>query len=120
MELDFEVFHIDTLHKLPISFYLETENNTDSSGFEMLTFGTNIMQTGNIIDSVDLVFFKLGSQYYNHPPNHSSGVVNITKLDTVNNIISGIFAFTLYKSTDDSVAVTDGRFDLTYNACLCH
>jgi hypothetical protein len=118
-ELDFEVFHIDTLHKLPISFYLKTENNTDSSGFEMVTRGTNIMQTGNIIDSVELVFFKLGSQYYNHPPNHSSGIVNVTKLDTVNNIMAGTFSFILYNSNNDSVVVSDGRFDLTFNACLC-
>lgn len=119
LELGFEVYPGDTLHKLPMSFVLQTESNTDSSGFLMYTYASNITQTGNIIDSVNLMFFKLGNQYYNHPPNHSSGVVNVTKLDTVNNIMAGTFSFTLYNSTNDSVVVSDGRFDLTFNACLC-
>jgi hypothetical protein len=43
-----------------------------------------------------------------------TGSVTITKLDTVNNIVSGTFEFDA-ASTDDSaepINVTDGRFDL--------
>ena len=118
MELGFEVYPIDTLHKLPFSFGLGTENNTDTSSFEMHTRGSNITLTGNIIDSVILTFWK-GPQFYTYTPGHTPGVINVTKLDTVNNIMAGTFSFTLYDSNNDSVVVSDGRFDLTFNACLC-
>lgn len=118
MELGFEVYPLDTLHKLPFSFGLGTENNTDTSSFEMHTRGSNITLTGNIIDSIILTFWK-GPQFYTYMPGHTPGVINVTKLDTVNNIMAGTFSFTLYDSNNDSVVVSDGRFDLTFNACLC-
>ena len=118
MELGFEVFTVDTLHKLPISFYLGSKNNTDTSAFEIYTRGSNIVLTGNIIDSVVPTFWK-GPQFYTYMPVQTPGVINVTKLDTVNNIMAGTFSFTLYDSNNDSVVVTDGRFDLTFNACLC-
>jgi hypothetical protein len=118
-ELGFEVRQSDSLHKLPISFNLGTASDTDSSSFLMYTPATNITQTGNVIDSVVLLFFKSGSQFYHYPPSYTSGAVNVTKLDTVNHIMSGTFSFTLYNSNGDSAVVTDGRFDLTFNACLC-
>lgn len=44
----------------------------------------------------------------------NTGVVNITKLDTVNWIVSGTFHFDMMNiyNTPDPVAVTEGRFDL--------
>ncbi len=39
------------------------------------------------------------------------GSLTITRLDKVQGIISGTFAFTLYKPGCDSVRVTQGRFD---------
>ena len=118
-ELGFQVFQRDTLHKLPISFYLGSKSETDSSSFIIYTLASNISQTGNIIDSVVLLFFKNANQFYHYPPSHASGVFNITKLDSVDNIMAGIFSFTLYDSNNDSVVISDGRFDLTFNACRC-
>lgn len=47
----------------------------------------------------------------------SVGVVNITKLDIGNKIISGTFEFKAENENDpnDVIAITDGRFDVTYN-----
>jgi len=45
-----------------------------------------------------------------------SGVVNLLKFDPNNQIISGTFEFKAYSiSCDDTVTITDGRFDLLYN-----
>ncbi len=48
--------------------------------------------------------------------------LNITKLDTVNNILSGTFKFKLYRGANDkitnradSLVITDGRFDIRYS-----
>lgn len=43
-----------------------------------------------------------------------SGKLFITKLDTVNRIVSGLFNFTGRDSTGDKVEVTEGRFDAKY------
>ena len=42
---------------------------------------------------------------------YHKGTLTITRLDTQAGIISGTFAFTLYKAGCDSVRVTEGRFD---------
>ena len=39
------------------------------------------------------------------------GHLTITRLDRAAGIVSGTFAFTLYKSGCDSVRITQGRFD---------
>ncbi len=61
--------------------------------------------------------------YPQYPLSNASNAITLTKLDTVNQIISGTFYFTLYNQNNpafDSVVISDGRFDVTYNACLCH
>lgn len=52
-----------------------------------------------------------------------SGKFEITKLDTINKIVSGIFSFTLYKggANLDSVTITEGRFDVKLgDVCKCN
>lgn len=70
-----------------------------------------IYGTGNVVDSMEIHFFTNSEDYrtLNGDPNK---IFQITKLDTVNKIISGIFSFTLYQSFSDSLLVTDGTFDL--------
>jgi hypothetical protein len=122
-ELGFSVYHSDTTHQLPLYFSLSTRratSDTTFSSFDLYSVGA-INKTGNVIDSVVILYHALGSsEYYRYPPSNTSGVLNFTKLDTINRIIAGTFSFTLYNTWNDSVVVTDGRFDLTYNACLCH
>jgi hypothetical protein len=60
-----------------------------------------------------------GYQYNNNLPDLSAKL-EITKLDTIENIISGIFQFEAYRSInnynpEDKLFVTEGRFDFTYN-----
>jgi hypothetical protein len=86
-----------------------------------------IYHEGNIIDSIKIVFstapFNMYQNYY-YAGNTSPRYFNITKLDTLNKIISGAFAFTLYGQNGlggtDSVVITEGRFDFmigSYSRC---
>lgn len=59
-----------------------------------------------------------GISYYNEKTKKvylaQSGKLSITKLDTVNFIVSGRFYFTGKDSTGQTIEVTDGRFDAKY------
>jgi hypothetical protein len=44
----------------------------------------------------------------------SFGSLNVLKLDKNSRILSGIFNATLYKSSCDTIEITDGRFDMKY------
>ncbi len=53
---------------------------------------------------------------------HLSNKLDIFYSDTLNNIVSGKFQFTLYRGNDkkitdreDSIVITDGRFDIRYH-----
>jgi hypothetical protein len=119
-ELGFHVYSSDSVNKLPLQFSLVTErsiSDNNYSAFFINTYRANITQTGNIYDSVS-IWCVIGHDYYTQ--SFYAGSMNLTKLDTVNNIMSGTFSFTQYNTPNDSVVVTDGRFDLTFNACLCH
>jgi len=86
-----------------------------------------IYHEGNIIDSIAIVYYTAPFKKYqnfNYPGYTSPRYFNITKLDTINKIISGVFAFTLYGqnglSGTDSVVITEGRFDFqigNYSRC---
>jgi hypothetical protein len=123
-ELGISVYHADTIHQLPLAFTLSTRrliSDSTLSTFDLFTPEATIAKTGNIIDSAVILYSSGGSvDYYRNTPGNTSGILNISKLDTVNRIIAGTFSFTLYNTWNDSVVVTDGRFDLKYDACLCH
>ena len=78
-----------------------------------------IFTTGNKIDSIDFKFSKGLIQYREMPGIGASNNVIITKLDTVNKILSGTFQATLYRSLTDSIKITEGRFDLKFGVCRC-
>ncbi len=46
--------------------------------------------------------------------NDNSGVINITKYDQENFIISGTFSFTVKDPDGNKIEITEGRFDLNY------
>jgi hypothetical protein len=77
-----------------------------------------IFKTGNIFDSLGIMYVTANAYAYYSRPNFG-GSVELTKIDTTAKILSGIFAFTLYGSNGDSVVVTDGRFDLKFFVCKC-
>jgi len=84
---------------------------------------TIIYGIGNVCDSVLVQYLGTpGGVYMNYsqtPGDTAAHYLQITKLDIVNKIISGMFAFKLYGG-GDSIVVTDGRFDLKigqYSRC---
>jgi hypothetical protein len=122
-ELGFQVDQWDSLHKLPIGFVLgaaRSEEPMANSSFVFYALYPMINRTGNVADSLVIIYYKDSTQYGHVPSASFPGSFNITKLDTVNQIVAGVFSFVLYKSGGDSVVITDGRFDLTYNVCHCH
>ena len=118
-ELSNTVFSRDTsnTNPLPLSIFFSATrkiNENDVSIFSIETpMGQGISGTGNKFDSLSFSF--LSAHIYGYT--HSSGLFEITKLDTANKIIAGVFEFTLYSSGGDSIKITEGRFDLNFNAC---
>lgn len=108
------------LVSLNIAIEQKIEDNS-ITGFSIHT-GTNqgISSIGNKIDSLTVYFGKPVAQlYYNYNYYSKAEKFEITKLDTAQKIISGIFELTLYKSPSDSLKITDGRFDLKFQVCKC-
>ena len=59
-----------------------------------------------------VVTYQTGCQYHSTDiGTYGRGAFNITRLDLKAGVVSGTFAFTLYKPGCDSVRVTQGRFD---------
>jgi hypothetical protein len=73
--------------------------------------GTYIFKKGSL-NQAGVVIRNTNCQYYSQDPGvYCKGQFTITRLDRSAGIISGTFAFTLYKAGCDSVRVTQGRFD---------
>ena len=111
---------------LPIGIGLDAtkEINSSSSHFQIRTNYlvppfTFITSVGNIYDSLDIRYWDDAKGSYDFRKIvGGQGVFEISKLDTVNKIISGIFNFTLSNGTD-SVVITEGRFDFRLEG-YCH
>jgi hypothetical protein len=61
---------------------------------------------------------KSGYYYRSDIMKSDTNCIHVTKIDSVNNFVSGTFAFTLYRDSinlNDKVVITDGRFDLKYS-----
>ena len=119
----------DSSSILPLVFFLKAANSTGGGSSWDFASGSrqadHIYGPGNIIDSLDITYWSTNGELYRNtnffPGSSSPRYMQITKLDTVNKIFSGIFAFTLYGGTPnsnffDSVIVTEGRFDLKIGA----
>ena len=117
------VVHILDSIALPVVLNI-TAQNIRSGGSSFWITGNNyghsvINGLGNFIDSIDIEYH--GNSRIYHSINSSlrdSQYFLITKLDTVNNIISGQFQCKLFSGYDlansDSLKVTDGRFDFQF------
>jgi hypothetical protein len=56
-----------------------------------------------------------GCQFISHFTNYQTGSLTITRLDTLNKIISGTFNAAMYQvECGDTVKITDGRFDMKF------
>ena len=113
-----------TVSKLPLRFVMQAGRHDDpytgnfiiSPAFlRSLTDGSFIYGIGNIADSLDIEFDN-NSNRFSLKLRDPSNIFMITKLDAANNIVSGTFSFTLYGSFNDTLLVTDGRFDVKIGA----
>lgn len=80
-----------------------------------------ILDTGQYFRKI-MVDYSDGGAYvsgsYSGPIYSEGGYFSITKLDTINQIISSKFAFSLKSNnTGKMIRITDGRFDFHYNVC---
>lgn len=75
-------------------YFFETNNINKRLGFN------NYKNSTNCITSFNLDFGTL-----------IEGYLEITKFDLSNNIISGVFEFTLSKPSCETIKITNGRFD---------
>ena len=122
VELEYNIYSVYSTGVFPFRFNLGAGKSGDPfqgifhispaflRGFTT-SDGSYIYGTGNVADSMEIHFFNNSGDW---TPKHfdSNNIFQITKLDTVNKIVSGIFSFSLYNSPTDSIAITDGRFDL--------
>ena len=79
--------------------------NTNAIGTYLLNNSLNDQR--NIID------LKTGCDYYTDSLN--TGHLTITRLDTINGIISGRFDFKIKQAGCPDIEVTEGRFDYNYH-----
>ena len=70
-------------------------------------------------DTTDLVSFTNTQSWveYKLIPQRETFIVDVSKFDTTNKIFSGSFSGKLYNTNNlnDSIFITDGRFDIKYN-----
>lgn len=59
--------------------------------------------------------YRLQSNCYYTTDNLNTGTLEITRLDTINRIVSGRFAFTAADPGCGTMPITEGRFDVVYN-----
>ena len=112
----------DVTNSIPVTFTIKIGNKKSVSSFFTIETkpGFAIGSVGNKIDSVILNFqSEGGGLYYNYNYYNRLEKFEISKLDAENKIIAGTFEATLYKSVTDSVKITEGRFDLKFQACKC-
>jgi hypothetical protein len=102
----------------------------DSVGNYVWPVGFDLSAQRAAVDSTSYFEMKTRFSVFPHPSYishtgniYDSGTVMITKLDTANKIISGTFSFNLYTYIGqilDSVVITEGRFDLKFDAFICN
>ncbi|MCK4664293.1 MAG: hypothetical protein KAT68_15600 [Bacteroidales bacterium] len=114
--------------------YSTLEISAEGKGYIYLT--TEIKDTGNyflntlffkiIPDSLqnnDSIFFEYQTRFIKGSNEYDpyflkdslNSNINITKFDTVNQIVSGTFNITLFNKTNEKLEITEGRFDINYN-----
>jgi hypothetical protein len=120
LELAYNIHQVYETSVFPLRFSLEAGKSTNTfPGF--LDFSpaplrgptdiSYIYHLGNVADSMAVDFLSDKGNYTTHYRNPKD-IFEISKLDTLHKIISGIFSFTLYNSPSDSIVITEGRFDL--------
>src|SRR5580765_7627184 len=94
-EMKYTIKPVDSIHTLPLYVNVQLGNSKLGKTVFLLQqepppTGITIHHTGNVIDSLHILFFTDSMAYVNyfHPDSHSPRYFNIETLDTVNNIVS--------------------------------
>jgi hypothetical protein len=106
-----------------IGFQFARQNENTLSALTVYSL-VPIYPTGNKYDSIGIEFIgehSTGNNNQFNKPYNSTGKFEITKLDTIKQIISGVFEFTLIEENGSgrTIEIKDGRFDFKMNACKC-
>jgi hypothetical protein len=109
---------------IDFQFSREIEKTNKSSTLTLYNqIGARITTIGNKIDSIGVNFRGENSigniDSYTRLQKGSKFI--ITKLDTINKVISGEFEFILNEDTGSGkqIILRNGRFDFKMNACIC-
>jgi hypothetical protein len=82
------------------------------------TFGPTYFKNSTNCTTIFAQYNRFNTWYKSNYRPSPNNCVTITHIDTVKNIISGTFAFDLYRDSiniNDKIVITDGRFDLKYS-----
>ncbi len=129
--LEYSFHATDANSSFPLEFGLNAKNNKGADTYLTIrskNSGAHIRELGNIIDSlyINLDNDESGRYYHKYRGTGFPHYFEITKLDTVNKIVSGVFSFWMYRAAPsgmliDSIKITDGRFDFQlvqdYSSC---
>jgi hypothetical protein len=118
---DFYTIQIKNLEKKGINYtiYVQLNNLTNGSGDYIV--GQSAKEPFvNYPDNPQIIVQEFNDNKYTgkmflSSPN--SGLIKITRFDTSNHVISGIFNCTLYNKENptETIQVSEGRFDLPFN-----
>ncbi len=92
------------------NIYIGTDSLTISEGESLKLTGSS--KKGFAGASYNY-FNSSGNFYYGTSPT-LTGLLTITKLDSIKQIVAGTFYFNVLNNTGDTVKITDGRFDMPY------
>ena len=114
---NYTVYYDPSYRKGTINIAAYRYNSSSSPREDIVLFSDSLRTVGNypltVPNHQEALFSGTNAQceFYQNGPQYRRGVLTITRLDLQAGIVSGTFAFTLYKPGCDSVRVTQGRFD---------
>ena len=103
-EIDVNVYKVNNQQQLPVKIDMTLTRESNTFTFFQINTLQNIslFTIGNKADSVRINYLNSnGGTYNNYNYYNKVEKFEITKLDTINKIISGVFEFTLYQSQTD-------------------
>jgi hypothetical protein len=96
---------------------VDIDKNIDN--WFVITFSKTSFEHKTLCDTSVFASFRTesGVYYSSDLINVASNCIEITKIDSIKNFVSGTFNFTLYRDSTklhDKIKITEGRFDLPY------
>jgi len=122
-EAEYQGLVLPNIRSPQISFGATNENGSKSSLISIYSW-IKITKPGNYIDSMTISFLDEDRNDFGLPyePSLKGYHFTITKIDSMGNIVSGTFAFTLFSRLQGdprTIKITEGRFDVRFPYCNC-